>query len=229
MTSSENRKADAGLPFSRKVSGVDVVLFDYGQVLSTPPDPIAWSRMQMIAGLSDAKLHEAYWRFRHDYDRDALNGTAYWGEVARHAGVSLTEEQVEALMAADADLWMQPNAPMVAWAGQLQRAGVRTAILSNIGDAMAERVSARLEWLNAFELCVWSYALRMAKPEAEIFRTAAEMLKTAPQQILFIDDKEENVAAARAAGMQAVRYAAHDEFVREMRERGFSSLLEVCA
>jgi len=221
--------ADAAQPASRNASSIDVVLFDYGQVLSTPPDPRAWSRMQTITGLSNAKLYEAYWRFRHDYDRDTLNGIAYWHEVARHAGVSVAAEQVEALMGADADLWTQPNTPMITWAGQLQRAGIRTAILSNIGDAMAERLSARLTWLKAFELCIWSYGLRLAKPEAEIFLETAEMLNTTPSRILFIDDKEENVAGARAIGMQAIHYGVHVEFLREMRERGFTSLLDVSA
>jgi len=202
------------------------VLFDYGMVLSAPPDPTAWARMRAICGLDEDRLHAAYWAFRHGYDRGALTAMEYWKAVARYAGVAINSAQIDALLAADLDLWTQPNPPMIAWAGQLQRAGARTAILSNIGDAMAEGLVAQLPWLAGFERCIWSYALLLAKPDPTIFVKTAEMLHTAPAGILFIDDKEENVAAAAALEMQTIQYTDHAEFVREMRDRSFNSLLE---
>jgi putative hydrolase of the HAD superfamily len=225
MASSENKHSPATTP--RDPVPVELVLFDYGQVLSKPPDPTVWSRMQAISGLGDAQLHEAYWKFRHDYDRDALNGRAYWDEVARHAGVSLDDTQIRALFAADIDLWTQPNPPMIAWAGALQAGGVRTAVLSNIGDAMAEGIAARLEWLKGFELCIWSYALRLAKPDPEIFHRTVGLLQVAPERILFIDDKEENVTASRRIGIPAIQYLTQVEFEHVMRERGFGLLLDM--
>lgn len=225
MPSSENSQPHA--TNERTGVQIELVLFDYGQVLSQPPDPAAWSRMQAITGLGDAQLHEAYWNFRHDYDRDALNGRTYWREVARQAGISLSDLQVEHLLTADVDLWTRPNGPMIAWAGILQHSGVRTAILSNIGDAMAAGVTARLGWLNGFEHCIWSYALKLAKPDPAIFHRTVELLHTVPNRILFIDDKEENLAAAREVGMWGIQYAAQSEFERAMRENGFGLLLDM--
>ena len=203
---------------------VDAVLFDYGRVLSGPPDPAAWARLRAITGLDEDRLHTAYWKYRHDYDRGALTGPAYWHAVAAHAGIALDQEQLAALLAADIDLWTTLNPPMVAWAGQLQHAGVRTGILSNIGDCIAEGVVARLPWLAGFYCCIWSHALFMAKPEPAIYLKAAEALGSAPAHILFIDDREENVAAAVALGMPSIRYTGQADFKREMRARGFSLL-----
>jgi putative hydrolase of the HAD superfamily len=207
----------------RTKAEVELVLFDYGQVLSTPPDVAAWARMLTITGLTGDKLHKAYWALRHDYDRGTLNGPDYWHEVAKHSDASFGHTQVEALLTADVDLWAQPNRPMIAWAAQLQRAGVRTAILSNIGDAMAVGLSARLPWLQSFERCIWSYALRMAKPEPQIFRATVEMLHLDADGILFIDDKQENVAAAQSVGMQAIQYSDHAKFERSIKDSGFGS------
>lgn len=203
---------------------VELVLFDYGQVLSTPPAPAAWDRMLTITGLTGDKLHKAYWASRHDYDRGTFHGPDYWHAVAKHAEVSFGHTQVEALLTADVDLWAQPNLPMIAWAAELRRAGVRTAVLSNIGDAMASGLSARLPWLQLFERCIWSYALRMAKPEPEIFRAAIDMLHLDAGQILFIDDKQENVGAAQSVGMQAIRYSDHANFERSIQDSEFAWL-----
>jgi putative hydrolase of the HAD superfamily len=204
---------------------VQAVLFDYGQVLSGPPEPAAWARMMAISGLDDNALHAAYWAFRSDYDRGALKGPAYWRAVGLHAGASFSDAQVQALLETDVDLWTDLNLPMVEWAAQLQRAAVRTGILSNIGDAIAEGIVARLPWLSGFDHCTWSYALGMAKPDPAIYLATARALDTAPANILFIDDREENTAGAAAVGLQAIHYTAYPAFQHEMRERGLDSLL----
>jgi putative hydrolase of the HAD superfamily len=206
---------------------MDTVLFDYGQVLSGPPDPAAWARMIAISGLDEARLHDAYWHFRHDYDRAALTGPTYWQAVADRASITLDDAKLAALLAVDIDLWTSLNPPMVEWAGRLQRAGIRTGILSNIGDCIALGVIAKLPWLSAFDHCTWSYALHMAKPEPAIYIKAAEALNAPPANILFLDDREDNIAAAVALGFQTIlyKYADHAAFEREMRQRGLARLL----
>lgn len=211
----------------RATKQVDTVLFDYGMVLSGPPDPSAWARMQTITGLDEGRLHAGYWEFRHDYDRAALTGREYWKAVAKHAGVPLNDAQIAALFVADVDLWTVPNTPMIAWAGRLQRASVRTGILSNIGDAIAEGILAKLPWLAGFDHCTWSHALYLAKPDPAIYISTAEALQVVPQRILFVDDKEENIAAALRVGMQGIQYTDQATFEREMRERGLGTMLAV--
>jgi putative hydrolase of the HAD superfamily len=205
---------------------VSVVLFDYGQVLSGPPNPSAWSALRAVSGLDETRLHAAYWEFRHEYDRGALTGVEYWHAVANHAGVQFDGAQMLALLATDIDLWTKMNQPMVDWAGRLQRAGVRTGVLSNIGDCIGEGIVARLPWLANFDHCTWSYALNLAKPDPEIYRKTAEALKAAPEEILFIDDREENIVAATALGFQTMLYAGQETFEREMRGRGWGKLLD---
>jgi putative hydrolase of the HAD superfamily len=205
---------------------IDTVLFDYGLVLSGPPDPAAWARMREITHLDEAPLHAAYWAHRHDYDRGALTGHAYWNSVATHAGTHFEAPQIQELIASDTDLWTHLNLPMVDWAGRLQHAGIRTGILSNIGDAIAEGIIAKLPWLSGFDHCTWSHALFTAKPDPEIYIKTAEALNTPPANILFLDDRAENIAAAAALGMQTIQYTTHADFEREMRARGLGWLLD---
>jgi len=206
---------------------INAVLFDYGQVLSGPPDPAAWAQMRAVTGLDEDPLHAGYWAHRNDYDRGTLSGRDYWHAVASHAGAAFDAAQIDALLAADTDLWTQLNLPMVEWAARLQRAGIRTGILSNIGDDIADRICTKFGWLSGFDHCTWSHALRMAKPEPEIYLKTAEALKTPPGNILFIDDREDNIAAAKEVGMQAIRYTTHADFEREMRQRGLAWLLDI--
>jgi putative hydrolase of the HAD superfamily len=205
---------------------IEAVLFDYGQVLSNPPDPAAWARMIALTGLDEPALHTAYWAHRRDYDRGALTGPAYWSLVI---GASLNPTQIAALNAADTDLWTSLNLPMVDWAARLQAAGIRTGILSNIGDSIAEGITAKLLWLSAFDHRTWSHELLLAKPDPAIYLATAESLRTPPANILFIDDREDNIAAAAALGFQTIHYTTHPVFEQEMRARGLASLLDISA
>jgi putative hydrolase of the HAD superfamily len=203
---------------------IEAVLFDYGMVLSGPADPAAWQRMLDITGLAQEQFQQGYWAPRHAYDRGTHSGAEYWQIAGRHAGVELTPAQIAALIEADTDLWTQLNPPMIEWAARLQAAGTRTGILSNLGDAMTAGVEARMLWLKGFDTVIFSHRLKLAKPEREIYQKAAEGLQTQAANILFVDDRADNCAGARAAGMQVIQYLEHAAFVAEMESRGLGEL-----
>jgi len=201
------------------------VLFDYGLVLSGPPDPHAWERMKGLLQANEADFHAAYWRHREAYDRGALTSVTYWEAVAGDLDCSLDPFTLTGLNEADVALWTQPNHDMIAWADQLQRAGYKTGILSNIGDGMEAGILARFDWLHRFNHHTFSHRLRIAKPDLAIYHHAAKGLGEDSSHILFVDDREENIYAAREAGMVAVQYKNHGEFTEAMHSAGLQSLL----
>jgi len=205
---------------------VCAVLFDYGKVLSLPADPAAWARIRALAGLDEAALRRLYWAHRDAYDKGTLNGVTYWQTIAREGGFALDDKKLAALHAADVDMWGRVNEQMLAWAQRLQRRGLRTGILSNIGDAMETGLRARHGWIGDFTHCTWSHRLHRIKPDPAIYKHAVEGLGCAAADVLFLDDREENVSGAIAAGLQAILYTTQVEFVRLMRERGYGELLD---
>jgi len=206
---------------------VKAVLFDYGMVLSGPPDPTAWTRIRTLTNLSEEHLHRGYWAHRHAYDRGDLTAESFWNQAAAPTHAILTPEQLTALVAADVDYWSTLNPPMLAWARSLQQARIPTGILSNMPGPMETGLRARYPWIDDFTHHTWSHALNLAKPEPPIYLHAAQGLHTAPANILFLDDKLENIEAALAVGMQAIQYTTHAAFEQEMHTRGLDSLLQL--
>jgi putative hydrolase of the HAD superfamily len=207
------------------VPDIHAVLFDYGLVLSGPPDPHAWERMKDLLQADEASFHAAYWRHREAYDRGALTADAYYAAVASDLNRELDAATLAGLNEADVALWTQPNHEMIAWAAALQQAGYKTGILSNIGDAIEAGILARFDWLQDFNHHTFSHRLRIAKPDLAIYRHAAEGLGEEPGNILFVDDREENILAAREAGMTAVQYLDHEAFTAAMIAAGLQGLL----
>jgi putative hydrolase of the HAD superfamily len=157
-----------------------------------------------------------------------LDCCSYWETVAKDLHRTLAETQmdelIDQLIDADIDLWTQPNQPMIDWAQSLQSGGTATAILSNIGDAMESGILERFPWLRRFTHHTFSHRLRIAKPDQRIYHHAIAAIAVSPQEALFIDDRIENVDAARAFGIHAIQYRSHEAFLRELESCKFSGL-----
>ena len=87
------------------------VIFDYGMVLTGPPDPQAHAQLMRITGLPAEKLDALYWADRHAFDEGKLNGHTYWQAIAHQAGLTLSSAAIEELIHWDARLWMTLNPP----------------------------------------------------------------------------------------------------------------------
>ena len=206
---------------------ISAVLFDYGMVLSNVPEELHWRQLEQVLAADQAGFQAAYWKYRDAYDRGALSAQTYWETVARDLDKTLDARTVRALIDADTAVWTQPNVEMMDWAARLNRAGIKTGILSNIGDAMELGVLGRFPALAEFTHHTFSHRLGIAKPDAAIYRHAVEGLRVPAGEIVFVDDREENIVAARTAGMVAVQYLGHEGFVKEMQRIGLGSLLYV--
>ncbi len=184
------------------------VVFDYGMVLTGMPDQEARAELLRITGLASERFEPLYWADRHAYDEGKLSGITFWQKFVKDAKLDLPPGSVEELNAQDARMWTTQNPAMVAWQQKLKAAGLKTGILSNMGDSVLECVLAEFAWVQGFDVLVWSFQLGIAKPDPDIYRYVLEKLGTRAEETLFIDDKLVNVEAARALGMQAIEFSA---------------------
>jgi HAD superfamily hydrolase (TIGR01509 family) len=60
----------------------------------------------------------------------------------------------------------------------------------------------------------------LRKPAPPIFRRALDILGTAPERILFIDDRAENAAGAASVGMKTVLFTGADALRRDLKSLG---------
>jgi putative hydrolase of the HAD superfamily len=92
---------------------------------------------------------------------------------------------------------------------------------------METGLRSRYPWIDEFTHNTWSHTVNLAKPEPAIYLHAAKGLRTPPANILFLDDKAENIEAAHAVGMQAIHYTTHAAFLHEMHARGLDHFLQL--
>lgn len=183
------------------------VVFDYGMVLTGPPDPEAYEALKRISGLTAERLDKFYWADRHAYDEGKLTGLQFWHKIVRDAGLSLSDATIAELDQWDARMWTTHNPAMVAWQARLVERGLKTAILSNMGDSVHVSIEKAYDWIQRFDVRVWSYELKVAKPDRKIYEHVLEKLGTPAEETLFLDDKPENIEAAQALGMKGIVFS----------------------
>ena len=199
------------------------VVFDYGIVLTGPPDAAAWANLLRITGLPEERFEPLYWADRAALDEGKLTGIAFWQKLLREAGLPL--DHAEELSRWDTRLWTVENPVMVAWQLAVKQRGLLTAILSNIGDDVLASVERSFDWIHRFDVLVWSCQFGAVKPDPSIYLHTLAELGTLPGETLFIDDKLANVEAARELGIQAIEYSSVERLRADLIAAGLDQSL----
>jgi putative hydrolase of the HAD superfamily len=197
------------------LSTIRAVILDYGDVISLPADPEVIRWMANLFGLTEARFRHIYGSFRHDYDRGTYSAAEYWKHIADAAVRELSDNEIAELRKADVAMWGRLNPDILLWAERLRATGYKTAILSNMHDDMVQHIRANGEWAKRFDCVTLSSEIGMAKPEPEIFEHCLKCLGEAPEDAIFIDDREVNIEAAIRAGISGI-YAPSPEALKDI-------------
>ncbi|WP_030944234.1 HAD family hydrolase [Streptomyces sp. NRRL S-646] len=176
-----------------------MVVWDLGGVLA--PSGRALTELARSLDVGEAELAGAYWAHRSAYD---LGGTAaeYWRLVGESLGRPLDAVWAERLDRVDTDCWAALAEAPAALLAELASRGAALGVLSNAPRSLAAAVRGA-PWSARFETLVFSCDLGLMKPDRLVYRAADERLGTSPRDVVFFDDRPENVAAARAHGWRA--------------------------
>jgi len=141
-------------------------------------------------------------------------------EAERRIAAAFALDDVD-LRAFMEDIWTDYvgtlNEPVATYFASL-RGRYRTGIVSNSFVGARER-----ELPHGFEeMCdvlVYSHEVGCAKPDPTIYLMACERLRVRPREALFVDDGPNNVAGARAIGMEAIQFTDSEQALAEVRAR----------
>ncbi len=188
-------------------AGLPWVVFDYGGVIATPQPDEDVALLAAAAGVPVPDFQRAYWAYRLSYDRAELDAAAYWQRVAAALGRSFSAGQRAELNRLDIESWLHLSAGTVALIEDLAAAGYPLALLSNAPAEVAE-VVAGLPVTRAFAHRAFSCFLGSVKPEPECYLAVLAMLGARPAEVVFVDDRPENVAGAAALGIRGVHFTS---------------------
>ena len=106
---------------------------------------------------------------------------------------------------------IKPSAAILSTISALRSSGVSCCLASNQQSYRARFMSKSLGYSNCFDKEFYSCDLGFVKPDPRYFESVLAELGKPPHTILFIDDQEANVVAARSVGLHGTVFSASHE------------------
>ena len=191
------------------------VIFDFGGVLVT------WRPQEIIDSFyPEPELREALrtHAFQHDDWLDMDRGTMDEASVVRRCAARMARPEAELReLFEHVRAALQPIEPTVALLRELRsRSDLKLYGLSNMSETIFAYLSGRHDFFELFDGIVVSAAVKLLKPEPEIYEHLRERFSLDFSESIFIDDLARNVESARGAGLPAIQFTSTDQVRREL-------------
>ena len=98
--------------------------------------------------------------------------------------------------------------------------GLRLAALTNDSVELSAARQRALQASGRFALIVVSAAIGITKPDPRVYRSVLSSLAVQPGECLFVDDRAENVDAARGLGMRGIVFESHTQVMAILAREG---------
>ena len=195
----------------RKCADVDGVVFDFGGVMTASPMDDDWPVYAYCAkfGVDRAAVDRGWQRYRNLWDGGFISFAELYRRTFADAGATIDAAQLDVLWKIDAEDWFRTlRTDTLALMRRLKASGKKLGILSNMSPESYERlfVPRCAEYCTLLDAVVISGLEFLFKPEEPIYRLTERRMGLPPARLIFLDDTEANVLAARAFGWRAEVY-----------------------
>ena len=193
---------------------IKALVFDCGGVVLRDRDNSLYAlweeHLSLAAGELRQKLYEGpHWA---QAETGALSDSGFWQAAGHDLGLSSEESERLAR-----DLWSSWSVdPTVLMLVDQARQRFRVAMLSNATDVLEEKLEHTYNVADRFDPIINSSRLGIAKPEPAIYAELLERLDMEAGEIVFIDDRAENITAAAALGIHVIWFVHPAELERQL-------------
>ena len=206
------------------MSAINQVLFDIGGVLGSN----GWDREQRAVAVEKFALDGEDFQYRHEETVGAfesgqisldeyLDVTVFWQPRA------FSRDDFKRFMFSLSTPWAD-SLDVVRRLRQRTRGRptrVRMATLNNESRELNEYRIRYFGLCELFDIFFSSCWLGVRKPTRQIYERVLGMTQADPASSVFVDDREQNLAPARALGMQTIRFTSADQLSRSLVGLGF--------
>lgn len=195
---------------------IKAVLFDLGKVLLDFDKNIIVERFREKSGLTDHDIAIALDIYRvADLERGITPARGFYQQVVTALNLNISYDEFAVLWS---DIFTEiPE--MIDFARKI-KTKYQIYIASNTDPIHFPFVFIKYKWMKEFTGFALSYELKARKPEKEFFERALAKFNFQATECAYMDDIEENVASARAVGINAILHTSPEQTIQELGKLG---------
>ncbi len=149
------------------------------------------------------------------YDAGEVSDEATWDALAYISGQSKEEVKKEWIELATI------NTDLVEYIRQLSNI-YKIALITNAGSGFFWAILDANDINTLFSTIVVSSKEKITKPDRRIYEIALERMKLSAEDILFVDDRVENLEGAKALNIQGIQYESLIQLKKDLTQLGIT-------
>lgn len=157
------------------------------------------------------KLHDELYDLNKMSDHGFISRNEYLAGVAKLTGIS-EEETAQAFRKE-----YVANKELISYIKENVRPHYKVGLISNIGRDWIQDFFDEHQLHDLFDEVTLSGEEGITKPNPLIFERTAERMGLLPDECVMIDDRAENVAGAKAAGMAGWEYSSNERLYQQIQ------------
>lgn len=192
------------------------VVFDWGNVIGFNDRSVVVHFMCDSFHFSEAEFESANLEKRTAM-KAGKSDIDFWLELAQKRGIQLPKDWAQKYSATLKES-VGADPTMYVLIGQLKEGGIRVGILSNIDDRYTKLIRD-FGFYEPFEPCLLSCEMGLEKPDPQAYELLIKTMNLPASEIVFIDDKVENVETAQKMGIDAFVFESPAQLRKELMKR----------
>jgi putative hydrolase of the HAD superfamily len=179
---------------------------------------VAARNMAAVCGATPEVCRELSFgpKFLNDFETGRITPAQFH---ARFSESTRTTSDLAALSQARCDMFqLIPETARILT--QLKAVRKRTGLLSNTSSDHIAHCRENFTTLRLFDVYVLSCEVGAMKPDRKIFEVAIDRAGVSPERIFYVDDRQENITAARGLGIDAVLFQGGPHLIDALTRRG---------
>lgn len=198
---------------------VKAIVFDFGGVIAKTDRQQVAAFIAQSLNISQEEATKALEGLKENSLNDGIESD-YWIAYTRSKQIRLPNDWLKQLNEVRLNA-LQEIPGMVELVKNLKKQGYQTALLSNVRKSQAQ-IKRKLGFYDLFHPTVLSYEVGLRKPDPKAYFLILEKLNLPPQAVLFIDNKPQNIEAAKTLGMDAILFENPKQLLDALKMRGIT-------
>ena len=179
-----------------------IFIFDLGKVLVDFDYSIAARKIAARSARSPKDLHAFLGTspLLLEYESGRLTREAFFQAISSHLAYAGDLAEFGGYFA---DIFAEIP-PMIQLHTELRQRGFKTYIFSNTNDLAIEHIIRNFPFFQNFDGYIYSYEVGAMKPQPKIYEAMEAMSGRRGLDLIYLDDRPENIAAGKERGWQAI-------------------------
>ena len=190
---------------------IKLIIWDLSGVVGNMEEPLYLEQFAKTHEVHFHELEKVYYSHLYKAERGEIPLREVWEKTLHHFNIKRHHKdiahEIMGLKTFDYDVldYIQDL-----------RSKCKVAYLTNYAEEYWEIHQKMIDLSEYFDFGIVSYQIKARKPDSKGFLAIMHQFKVTPQETLFIDDSEKNIAAAKQLGISAIQFQSLEQLKEEI-------------